>query len=346
MNSLKVKKEMKAAVFKGKGRLEVENVPLPVVKEPDDVLFQVEACGICGTELHITSLPQRHVAGVGTILGHEYIGKVIKVGKGVKSFKPGDRVVPNSMTPCGACEYCNIGFPNICKNIIRLGVFNDGGFAEYSLLPERALYKISEKLPKELGILIEPIACVINNLKSMGSIIGKSVVILGGGPMGQLFVQLIKKSGAGVVILSEISEYRSRLGKINGADFTINPDEENIEEFVKEKIGNDADITLDAVGSLFEQALRITGKGGMVVLFGNDSKAVVKIKPTDILLNEIKIVNSFAVKNTYIDAIKIVENGLVDHKGIITKKIPLESLNEGIELLRKQKELKIIVEIN
>lgn len=160
MSSFKKNKFMKAAVFKGGGRLEIENVPVPSIKETDDVLFKIEASGICGTELHITSIPQKHEAGVGTILGHEYIGEVVEVGKGVSDLKPGDRVVPNSMTPCGACEYCNTGFPNICKNIIRLGVYDHGGFAEYSLLPERALYKISKNLSPELGILIEPIACV------------------------------------------------------------------------------------------------------------------------------------------------------------------------------------------
>jgi threonine dehydrogenase-like Zn-dependent dehydrogenase len=227
--------------------------------------------------------------------------------------------------------------------MIRLGVYNSGGFAEYSLLPERALYKISKDLSPELGILIEPIACVVNSLNSIGPVLGKNVVILGGGPMGQLFVQLIKRSGAGKVVLSELSDYRLKLGKINGADLTINPGKDDLEEFLKENIGTGVDIVIDAVGTLLEQALNIAGKGGMVVLFGNDNTAVANIKPTNILLNEIKIINSFAVKNTYVDAIKIVENGLMEPEGIITRKMTLDEVNQGIDLLRKQLELKIMI---
>jgi threonine dehydrogenase-like Zn-dependent dehydrogenase len=166
---------------------------------------------------------------------------------------------------------------------------------------------------------------------------------MGGGPIGQLFIQMIKKSGASNIILSEISDYRAKLGKKNGANFVINPEKENIHTFINKKIEFRVDIIIDAVGSLFEQALKIIDKRGTILIFGVDETSMLKINPSIIPLKELKIVGTFASRFTYLDSIKIVESGLLDPTNIITKEIYLDNIIDGLELLRKKDSLKVMI---
>ncbi len=121
--------KMKAAVFEGGGKLSIKEVPVPKVEKADDVLLQVEAASICGTDVQILKTPPGHPATPGAVLGHEYIGKVLEAGPAVTHVKAGDRVAVDPNLTCGLCAYCRIGLPNMCSNMTTLGIFIDGGFA-------------------------------------------------------------------------------------------------------------------------------------------------------------------------------------------------------------------------
>ena len=129
---------MKCAVFHGPGDLRVEERHQPALRAAADVLLRVEAASICGTDLHILADPPGHPATPGTILGHEYIAEVVDAGDGVEGLRAGDRVVVDPNLTCGRCAYCRRGAANLCLNMTTLGIFIDGGFAEYNVAPARA----------------------------------------------------------------------------------------------------------------------------------------------------------------------------------------------------------------
>ena len=199
-----MKEKMLAAVFEGKGQLMLREVPVPQVEKANEVVLRVEAASICGSDVSILSIPSQHPANVNTILGHEFMGRVIETGKDVKHVEKGDTVVAAPNLSCGLCRYCRKGMPDMCDNFTTLGIFVDGGFAEYSKTPAKALHKISNRVSPEQAILVEPLSCVVNAMNKLGIKPGEAIVILGAGPMGLLFVQMVKVAGASKIIVSEI----------------------------------------------------------------------------------------------------------------------------------------------
>jgi len=147
---------MKAAVFKGEGVLKIEDADMPKIQNPDDIIVKVELCSICGTDVHIMSVPPGYAAIPDTILGHELVGKIVEVGSGVKTLKPGDRVVSNPNDYCGVCRYCKMNLPNCCENIQAMGIEVNGGFAEYVKITEKVAFKIADDLPAEIAAFAEP----------------------------------------------------------------------------------------------------------------------------------------------------------------------------------------------
>ena len=336
-------KNMLAAVFKGEGRLELEEVFFPRLKREDEVLLKVEAASICGTDIHILEVPPGHPATKGVILGHEYTAKVLEVGGDITHLKEGDRVVIDPNITCGYCEYCRLGLPNTCVNMTTLGIFIDGGFAQCNLAPAKALHKISSSLPEEEACLAEPLSCVINGAQKVKLQPGESVVVLGAGPIGLLFTLLFKSAGAGKIIVAEVNKFRSEFALKSGADLVVDPTSENLEKIVKEKTGLGADVVVDAVGSLFAQTLGLVRNGGSILLFGMNEKARGEIKQYDITRREIKVLGTFIANATFPPAVKMLENKVLEIKGLITHQFPLSKIKEGVELMRKGEAIKVII---
>jgi threonine dehydrogenase-like Zn-dependent dehydrogenase len=149
---------MYVPIFKGEGRLEYEDRPIPQLEQPADVLVKIEACGICGTDLNILAVPAAHKATPNIIIGHEGVGLVNEVGAGVTGLQAGDRVVIANRLTCGQCAYCRQGLDNQCTNYQTIGTTIDGAFAPYLRAPESALFKISPDLPRDEAALFEPLS--------------------------------------------------------------------------------------------------------------------------------------------------------------------------------------------
>ena len=147
---------MKAAVFADVGRIAVEDRPEPRIARPDDVVVDDEACGVCGTDLHILDVPPTHPATVGVILGHEIVGTIAEAGDDVVSLSVGDRVVVAPNLWCGQCAWCRRGRRNQCLNATTVGIFVDGGLAPSVRVPARACHPISRELPAHVAALAEP----------------------------------------------------------------------------------------------------------------------------------------------------------------------------------------------
>lgn len=336
-------KMMRAAVFKGEGRVVLEEVPRPVVENADDVILEVEACSICGTDVHILNVPPAFKADTGIALGHELAARVVETGEGVTTLEAGDRVIVRPNIYCGTCWYCRNGMNNQCENMVSLGVHTGGGFAEYCKAPERVCYKITPGLPTEIAVFAEPLACVLGGLTKLDLMPSRSAVIIGGGPIALIYLLMLKAAGIGPVILSEFNETRLEAAKKMGADITVNPKTQNLKAEVRKHLPRGADIAIDVVGSQMHTAISCVRPRGTVLLFGLNLNAEVPVRQSDITLREIDVKGTYVDDATFDMAVDILEKGLIDLKPLITHTISLERLLEGVDLLRTGKGMEIIV---
>ncbi len=286
-------KHMLAAVFADEGTLVVREVPVPSVRAADDVVIRVEACGVCGTDLRILAVPPLVRARKGVILGHEYVGEVVEVGRGVVEVRPGERVTVVPDLPCGHCRFCTEGRPNLCENMVSIGGDLDGGFAHYCVAPARAVRKISPDLAVEEAVFAELLACVMGGVQKAALLPGEDVVILGAGPAGLLFMKVFRAAGAGKVIMAEVSPWRADFARRVGADLVVNPKEHDLREAVLAATDGGAHVVVDAVGSELAAALSIARKGARVIVFGENQRAECAIRPYLIQSQELRILGNY-----------------------------------------------------
>ena len=317
---------------------------MPEVKKADDVLVEVEAASICGTDVHVLGDPPGFIGTKGIILGHECVGTVKQVGTGVEGFKAGDRVVLVPNLPCGYCESCRRGKANMCNNERVMGVTCDGVFARYFVAPEVALTKIPDDMPRNLAVFAEPVKCVMGAMDWVRVLPGESVLILGGGPIGLYFTMLMKANGAGKVIVSEPSKYRAEYARACGADLVVNPIEENLHEVVlRATDGNGVDIAADAVGVLIKDAIECTCKGGRVVLMGQNGAVNETICQNDIVSKGLSIFGNYIGNYIMSRTVKMLEAGVIPVEKIITHQLPLSRFEEGLEAMRNGTGLEVIL---
>lgn len=335
---------MQAAVFEGEGKLSIKDVSRPAIKQKDDVLLQVEACGICGSDLHILEVPPGHPATPGAILGHEYIGRVTEAGSAVTTLRPGDRVAVAPNLNCGLCYYCRHGLPNQCENFATLGVHLNGGLAGYNVAPERACYKLDPALPVEEAVFVEPLSTILGGTERVKLQPGETAVVLGAGPIGLLFIMNFKAAGAGKIVAAEVAPSRAEYARRAGADVVINPRETDLVETVRaETRGAGADVAVDAVGSLFALAISVVRKAGRVVLFGVNQLARPAVSQYEITRNELTIYGTYVGVNTFPLAIQRLERGIVRPSALISHRLPLPELPHGIDLLRAGEGVKVVI---
>jgi len=333
---------MLAAVFEGEGRLSLKQVPVPTIQKPDDVLLQVEGAGICGTDVHILEVPPGHPATLGAILGHEYVGQVLEIGAGVKNLRPGDRVVVAPNLYCGLCAYCRAGRPNQCQDFTTLGIYLNGGFAKYNVAPERACHQIKPNLPTDEAVFTELLSCVIGGTERVRLQPGESVAVLGAGPVGLMFALAFKAAGAGQLIVTDVSPYRLEFARRIGVDAALDA-RGDIVTAIRNLTNGGADVVVDAVGALFPQAVPVATKGGKVVLFGMNQQARPTVSQYDITRNELTIYGTFIGINTFPVAIKMLESGALKPSVLISHRLPLARIAEGLELLRRGEAIKVVV---
>ena len=332
---------MRAAVFKGDGVVALEDVPEPRVEADDDVVIDVEACGICGTDLQILSVPPGHPADAGVVMGHELIGRVAAVGAGVAELRVGQRVTVDPDPKCGVCEPCRAGRPASCENVRALGIFRDGALASLVKAPADAVFPVSDEPPARIAALIEPLACVVNGVNKANPRPGESAVIFGAGAIGCLFLAMFKAAGVSPVIVVEPQHVRGSVAMQVGADAVVHPDA--LADRRAELGGDGADIVVDAVGSQFGAAVEHAALGGRIVLFGQNQTARPAVNQYAITERSLTVLGSYITAFTFPTAIRLVESGTLDLEPIVTHMLPLEQLTEGLELLRSGGATKIVI---
>lgn len=336
-------KEMLAAVFMGEGILKIQERPIPSFPEPDWVLIKIEGCGVCGTDLHVLSIPPSHPATIGAILGHELVGEVIEIGPTVTTTKVGDRVTVEPNLTCGLCHYCKDGKPLHCENWTTLGIFKDGGFANFMTAPERSTHRVSKDLPFEEAVWIEPLSCVVNSTDQLAIQPGQTAVIVGAGPIGLLHGLIFKQSGARVII-SEIAPYRLEAAHQMGLDRVVNVKSQSLSKIVMDMTnGLGAEVLVDAVGNQLGNILQLTAKQGKIALFGMNDSIEAPVKQYDITRNELTIIGPFVGENTFPRAIQMLENDVIKPSPMNSMTLPLKNIHEGINAAQKGEAIKVIV---
>jgi threonine dehydrogenase-like Zn-dependent dehydrogenase len=335
---------MHVPVFKGLGQLKYEDRPLPFPENPTDVMVAVEACGICGTDLNILAVPPAHQATPNIIIGHEGVGKVVEVGAGISDLQPGDRVVIAPRITCGQCAYCRRGLDNQCTNYRTIGTTIDGAFAPYLRVPQKALYKISSNVSRDDAVFFEPLSCVVGSVARVPIQAGSNVAIIGSGPMGLLFALMFQIQGAGRIIMVDIASQRLDFAKELGVDEIINPTEVDPATVVKEITGFGAEVVVDAVGNQMSTAIDLSRRGGQIILFGLRPHDHQTVNQYTITRYDLTIHGTFVGLNPYEQTLQLLESGRIQPSKLITHRVPLSELHQGVTLMRSGKGMKVIVE--
>jgi threonine dehydrogenase-like Zn-dependent dehydrogenase len=335
---------MRAAVFEGNGRVEVTERPEPSVAQSDDVLIRIAANGLCGSDLRALAVPPQMVYEPGVILGHEFTGTVEKIGKGVTSVTEGERVVVLPNINCQTCAQCRANRVNLCERFVHIGGMRDGGAAEFCVVPARMVFTLPDDLDVELAALTEPLACVLNGTRRAGVQPGDCALILGGGPIGLLYLLLFRGAGANPLIVSEPASDRARVARELGADVVVNPLEEDVAQAVREaNYGLGADLAVDTVGSLVGDGVRAVRKAGRVLVFGLNDEAQVELPTSDLVAREISIEGVYIAKGTFPAAIRLLQQNELGFDRLITHRLDLEEFDAAIELSRRGEAVKALV---
>lgn len=333
---------MRANYFIGNGSFELREVDIPHAG-PGEVVIRNMVCGVCGTDVHIKNgEPGSADVDPPVVLGHEYSGEIVEVGEGVTALHPGDHVTVDPNIYCGRCQHCRSGKKQLCESMKAVGVTRDGGFAQYSLVPQDQAFLLDPSVPFEAGAMAEPLACCIHGIDIAGIKPGQTVCVVGGGAIGLIMLQLAKLSGAAKLILSEPNAKRREAAKDLGADLTVDP----TDPAVYDNVRNTADVVIECVGNnrAVQSAFDFANKGATLVLFSVPKPdAQFPVPLFDVYKKELTIRGSFVNPDTHGRAVALINAGKVDFGPIITHRYPLAELHEAIEAQSGSESIKVVV---
>jgi 2-desacetyl-2-hydroxyethyl bacteriochlorophyllide A dehydrogenase len=332
---------MKAVMVDEPGSVRVVDVAEPQ-PGPDDVVVKVGACGICGTDIHIID-GEFPPTVYPVIIGHEFGGEVTAVGANVKDISVGDRVGVDPTLNCGACYFCQRGMGNLCERWNAVGVsHHGGGFAEYVAVPERVVYPIPDGMSMKAAALIEPVSCVVRGFHRLQPQTGETYLVYGAGPMGLLNAQVARYNGASLVALIDINS--SRLERARN-DFGFDQVASNLEDLrAIAPRGFDNVIEATGVTKVAEAAIDAVKRRGKLLLFGvcpPGEKA--SYDAFKIYNEEITILGSMAVLNSYGPAIDILNSGAIDTERMVSDTYTLDRFPEAVAHVRAGTGLKVQV---
>lgn len=334
---------------RGPGNLELREIEEPRPGK-DEVLIEVAAAGICGTDVHIKHDQTFYTPPI--VLGHEYSGRVVEVGDDVTGIEVGDLVVSPATAYCGKCYQCKTGHMNRCtsekKRILGTSLAN-GAFARYLTVPEYIIHKIPKGVALKEAAMAEPTACVVHSVIEKSPITpGDVVVVQGPGTMGLLAVQVAKAMGAGKVIVTGVSadQWRFDIAKKIGVDLTLNVqlDPDPVKTIKEETDGRGADVVIEASGACIacNQALDFVKVAGHVTLLG------IRGQPLDIdldaiALKELTMSGTWGtLPSTWVTTLRLMASKKVKVAPLITHRISLDLWEEGFDLMEKQKAIKVL----
>jgi 2-desacetyl-2-hydroxyethyl bacteriochlorophyllide A dehydrogenase len=333
---------MLSALLDENGKLVLRECPKPSVGS-SDVLIKVLASGICGTDLHVFSGKSKGKPNV--IRGHEFCGRVEELGSDVKGFEIGDLVSVDPNIFCGYCYFCRRGEIHLCENLLALGVDIDGGFADYCVVPYKQLYKLPKDITPEEGAMMEPTACALHGIERVNIKPGDTVLIIGGGALGIILLQLAYIYGASLVFLVEPVEEKRDIAKSLNAH-TLDPTKVDVVSEIKKLTKIGVDIAIEAVGGADTVKIAIDSvrRGGKILIFGVSSeKDLINLSPFLVYYKELSIFGSFVNPYTNTRAIELIARKRIDVKKIISHRFPLLEINKAVEMGLSGKALRVVI---
>ena len=342
---------MKALLLSEYSKLEVADLPKPAVGA-GEVLVQVAACGICGSDVHgYDGSSGRRIPPL--VMGHEASGVIAEVGDGVSRFAVGDRVTFDSTVYCGVCAYCLGGYINLCDSRQVIGVSTPdfrraGAFAEFVAVPERIVYKLPEELSFAEAAMLEAVSVALHGVAVSELRGGETALVIGAGMIGLLILQAARAAGCSRILVADVDATRLELAKDCGADFTfLASGSAMVEEVLRQTGGRGVDVVLEAVGrdETVSAAIDAVRKGGTVTLVGNITPQVT-LPLQKVVSRQIRLQGSCASCGEYPEAIELICSGKIRVTPLITAIAPLRDGAEWFERLhaREPNLMKIVID--
>lgn len=332
--------EVLAAVWRGERQLAVESWPLPQMGQ-GDALVRVQGCGVCGSDVHIVDgdlaefVPPR-------VLGHEPLGVIEQAGSAVSGFRPGDRVLWEPSLPCRACFYCHEGEDGLCEQRVPI----PGGFAERTVVPQRALYHVPGELADGLGVLAEPLSCALYAHDRGHLSVGDRVAVIGAGTIGLLLTMLARRAGASTILVCDPNPRKREIAAAVGADVVVDPGAASLLEQGRRLTGGrGVEVAFEAVGSpsTVLDTLAVVRPGGTAVLVGLCSPAAsASLQPFGLLRRDITIEAVWLRRFTFQRAVALLPQLPV--AALLSHCVPLARIGHAFDLLRSGEAVKVVVQ--
>ena len=335
---------MRAAQIEKPGEVLVGELPDPR-PGPGEVLVGVEACGVCGTDLHIAA-GEFAPTPYPIVPGHEFAGTVREVGPDVRTgVSVGARVAVDPSLFCGHCAACRSGRGNLCANWGATGDTVDGAFAERVAVPATNAHLLADSVSFEQGALVEPLACAVHGIRRLGVEVGESVLVVGAGTMGLLLIQLLERAGARVAAVDRL-ESKLALAEDLGARRTAT----SIGALDGPPAGSDDDAGYDAVvdvtgvPAVIEQGLAAVRRGGRFLVFGVAPAADrVALSPFRVYNDEVTVIGSMAVLHSFGTALDLIASGQVRTDTLVSHRLPLGRFEQALDVVRDGSGVKVQV---
>jgi 2-desacetyl-2-hydroxyethyl bacteriochlorophyllide A dehydrogenase len=327
---------VRAVQIEKPGSVVVTELPAPQPR-PHEVVVAVEACGVCGTDLHIAEgsfAPTPYPI----VPGHEFAGTVVEVGSQVATgIEVGARVAVDPSLFCGHCRACRSGRGNLCENWNATGDTVDGAFAELVAVPAINAYRLPDSMTFEQGALVEPLSCAVHGVRRLGVEVGESVLVVGAGTMGLLLVSLLERAGAHVVAVDRV-ESKNRLAESMGAVRSATSlDALGGEQF-------DAVVDVTGVPPVIEQGLAAVRRGGRFLVFGvAPEESRVALSPFRIYNDEVTVLGSMAVLHSFGAALDLIADGVVPTERLVSHRLPLHDYERALGIVREGTGVKVHV---
>jgi L-iditol 2-dehydrogenase len=323
-------------------KFEPAEVPKPEVT-PGKVVVRITAVSICGSDL-LGYLGQHQRIIPPTILGHEPAGVVEEIGDGVEGFRVGDRVSVDPTFGCGVCRHCTRGMKNLCHKYIVLGEGDDlpGATGGWVSVPPDSLHQLPDNVSDEIGAIVQPLSVSLHAARDQGQVAaGQTILVFGAGPIG-LGILLAANVVGARTILVDVLDYRLEMARSLGAEITVNPTRDDLEQIVRDATdGYGADASYDAVGGstdkLVAQAVKLTDRGGRIVVAGLKIPTA-GVPMYDLKFGEKMLIGSQAHPNTFPEVIRRVSEGTYPAEDLITHRIPMSQITEAFTLLEQRAE--------
>ncbi len=329
--------------------LELVELEIPRSKS-SEVLIRVKKRAICGTDLHIykwDEWSQNRIKPPVTT-GHEFYGEIVEAGGEVRHYRVGDWVTAEMHVVCNQCFQCRTGNAHLCEHVVILGVDGNGCFADYIAVPETNLWRVPQEINPEFAAIYDPFGNAVHTVMA-GPTVGKSFLILGGGPIGLAAIPVAKAAGASLVVLSEVQPYRQNLAKKLGADRVVDPGREDLVRVVRElTAGQGVDVVLEMSGhpAAIDQGFKSIRKNGRYSLLGIPAKPVTVDFNTSIIFPGITLqgINGRRMFETWFQMDALLVSKKVDLAPLITHRFKLEDFKEAFETGLSGNAGKIILE--